>query len=144
MIWEGDCRRVYGEGRKGVCSYIQFKRTPPPFPEEPGGRPCGEPEFRNLEIKFLLNWLNTSKSIKLKRSYVPPLPPSEESGSRPCGVQGLLCVDWGLGMGVPDLRLGSWGYGQCGVQGYLAYKKPPPPRTVQYDNAKGPVGVLGG
>ena len=72
-----------------------------------------------------------------------PSPLPRNPAVAPAGFR-VCCVDWGLGMGVTDLRLGSWGYGQCGVQGYLAYKKPPPPRTVQYDNAMGPVGVLGG
>ena len=30
------------------------------------------------------------------------------------------------------------------VQGYLAHKKPPPPRTLQQDHAYGSMGVLGG
>ena len=29
-------------------------------------------------------------------------------------------------------------------QGYLAHKKPPPPRTLQEDYALGPLGALGG
>ena len=32
----------------------------------------------------------------------------------------------------------------CPVQGYLAQKKPPPRRTLQYDHAWGVMGVLGG
>ena len=30
------------------------------------------------------------------------------------------------------------------LQGYLAHKKQPPPRTLQQDHAEGPMGVLGG
>ena len=30
------------------------------------------------------------------------------------------------------------------TQGYLAYEKPPPPKTLQQDHAQGPMGVLGG
>ena len=31
-----------------------------------------------------------------------------------------------------------------GLQGYLAHKQPPPPRTLQQDYAEGPTEVLGG
>jgi hypothetical protein len=37
----------------------------------------------------------------------------------------------------------SVGRASC-VQGYLAHKKPPPRRTVQYDHAQAPMVVLGG
>ena len=30
------------------------------------------------------------------------------------------------------------------VQGYLAHKKQPPPRSLQEDRAEGPMGILGG
>ena len=37
----------------------------------------------------------------------------------------------------------SQGFEQFQVRGHLAHKKTPPPRTLQYDHAWGPVGFLG-
>ena len=44
---------------------------------------------------------------------------------------------WRLG---PDLTRPS----REGIQGYLAHKKPPPPRTLHQGSAYGPMVVLGG
>ena len=53
----------------------------------------------------------------------------------------LLLVEFAAGKGaVRDFK----NFDSLGVQGYLAHKKRPPPRTLQKAYAQGPTVVLGG